>query len=173
MQTLKGDGPADLKRLALTLAAHMAVLGGAGQKAEDVYEKLEMNLNNGSAYQMFETFIAAQGGSIHSLADIKARYDIAIEAKAPGYICRIDSEKIGTAAMLLGAGRRKKGEAIDHAAGITMHKKLGDKLGGGTAVFTLHTNHKPADSVIDLLQGAYEVAEKQPAKHPLIYEVIR
>lgn len=173
MQTLKGEGPADLKTLALTLASQMAVLGGAGQKAEDVYEKLETNLADGSAYHVFETFIGAQGGRIRSLADVKARFNATVEAKAPGYICRIDSEKIGTAAMLLGAGRRKKGETIDHAAGITMHKKLGDHLDHETAVFTLHTNRTPAGSVIEMLQSAYEVAAEQPEKQPLIYEVIR
>ena len=87
---------------------------------------------------------AAQGGDISVLKDAdkfrKAKYSYELTAQADGYIYKNDVEKIGNASVLLGAGRIKKEDSIDFAAGITMHKKLGDYVKAGESICTFYAD---------------------------------
>lgn len=173
IETLQGKGPEDLKELSLVLAAHMAVLGGAFGQYDEAYRALEQNLNDGSAFDKFKEFVEAQGGCLESIFDIDSRVHIDVKAKNPGYLSEVNSELIGTAAMLLGAGRQKKGDDIDHSVGLTMHKKLGEKLSVDDTLFTLHSNQEEVNDVIKLLNRSYKVSENPVAKQRLIYDVIK
>ena len=86
----------------------------------------------------------------------------------------MDAEQIGNIGVLLGAGRRQKGEAIDHAAGIRLWKKTGDCVCAGDCLATLHTNR--AD-VVGAAQAAYRAAitiqDAPPQAQPLLYTIVR
>jgi pyrimidine-nucleoside phosphorylase len=125
MDVLKGKGPADLTEVCLQLAANMLVLAGKGTPTE-CRAMAEAVIADGSAFAKCKEMFAAQGGDIRVLDDYDrfekpaARYELL--AEQDGYITANDAEKIGSASVLLGAGRIKKEDSIDFAAGIIMHK---------------------------------------------------
>lgn len=49
-------------------------------------------------------------------------------AAEDGFLSGMDTEKIGVAAGLLGAGRETKDSVIDMSAGIYLEKKIGDTV---------------------------------------------
>ena len=126
MEVLKGRGPADLTAVCIELAAYMLVLAGKGSP-DECRALARQAIADGSAFAKCREMFAAQGGDVRVLDDYSlfaqpaARYELL--ADADGYITANDAEKIGTASVLLGAGREKKGDPIDYAAGIILHKK--------------------------------------------------
>ena len=137
MDVLKGHGPADLTEVCLQLAANMLVLAGKGDAAH-CRAMAEAVIADGSAFAKCKEMFAAQGGDIRVLDDYSlfaqpaASYELL--AEQDGYIVANDAEKIGSASVLLGAGRQKKGDPLDFAAGITLHKKRGDYVHKGESL---------------------------------------
>lgn len=127
IDTLQGKGPKDLEELCLTLGSQMVYLAGQASSLEDAREKLIEVMNNGKALESFKTFLSAQGGDA-SVVDgpsklPQAQFKIEVEAKEDGYVSEIVADEIGTAAMLLGAGRATKESEIDLAVGLMLRKK--------------------------------------------------
>ena len=141
MDVLKGHGPADLTEVCLQLAANMLVLAGKGDAAH-CRAMAEAVIADGSAFEKCKEMFAAQGGDIRVLdnyslfAQPAASYELL--AEQDGYITANDAEKIGSASVLLGAGRQKKGDPLDFAAGITLHKKRGDYVHKGESLATFY-----------------------------------
>ena len=140
MAVLQGKGPADLTEVCLQLAGNMLVLAGKGDMP--TCRKLaESVIADGSAFEKCCQMFAAQGGDISVLRDAdkfqKAKYSYELTAPADGYIYKNDVEKIGNASVLLGAGRIKKEDSIDFAAGITMHKSWALRQGRGEHLHVL------------------------------------
>jgi thymidine phosphorylase len=176
IDVLRGGGPADLREIAVELAAHMCVLGGVFPSLEAAREKLAAMLACGRALPVFKRFVAAQGGD----ADVIERPELLGEAKlrtevraqADGYLATMNAEQVGIAAMMLGAGRKTKEDAIDLAAGITLRKKLGDPVRAGEAIFELHSNKEDDSEARVLLEQCYKLADRPVAPEPLIRGVI-
>ena len=173
MAVLQGGGPADLREVCLQLAANMLVLAGKGSESA-CRAMAERAISDGTAFikccQLFE----AQGGDTRMLRDPeafpKAKYSHRISARADGYITAQNVEDIGTASVLLGAGRQKKGDPIDFAAGITMHKKLGDYVREGESICTFYADDKALFAAAEeMYRGGLVIAEEKPALPPLIY----
>ena len=126
MDVLKGKGPADLTEVCLQLAANMLVLAGKGTPAE-CRAMAQAVIADGSAFAKCKEMFAAQGGDTRVLDDYslfeQPAASFELLAEQDGYIVANDAEKIGSASVLLGAGRQKKGDPLDFAAGITLHKK--------------------------------------------------
>ena len=176
IETLKGQGEKRLTELCLVLASHMTIAGGVYSTHEEAAEELKRLMKEGEALRTFRSFVEAQGGDPSIVDDPgqlpQARNHITVEAKAEGYIEFIDAEGIGTAAMILGAGRKTKEDTIDHAAGITLKKKVGDKVSAGETLCVLHTNFDSADESLRLVEQSIRISRKQPATEPIVYEVI-
>lgn len=132
IDTLQGKGPKDLEELCLTLGSQMVYLAGQASSLEDAREKLIEVMNNGKALESFKTFLSAQGGDASVVDDPsklpQAQFKIEVEAKEDGYVSEIVADEIGTAAMLLGAGRATKESEIDLAVGLMLRKKVGDSV---------------------------------------------
>ena len=100
----------------------------------------------------------------------KAKFSYELTAPSDGYIYKNDVEKIGNASVLLGAGRIKKEDSIDFAAGITMHKKLGDHVSAGESICTLYADDEalfaPAE---EMYRGGLVIRDEKPVLPPLIY----
>ncbi|MQL52068.1 pyrimidine-nucleoside phosphorylase, partial [Desulfofundulus thermobenzoicus] len=128
VETLAGKGPADLRELCLVLGSHMLVLAGAVDGVEQGREKLADLLDRGQALAKFREMIRAQGGDPRVVENPAllpaAREQEPVRAGQEGYVTAIQAEGIGRAAMLLGAGRRTKEDAIDPAVGVVLHKKV-------------------------------------------------
>lgn len=177
IDTLKGQGPEDLTELCLVLGSQMAYLGGVGSSLEEARETLEENLHNGKALDAFRTFIAAQGGDA-SVADDpdgvlpKAKHSQDVTAEETGKVSEIVADQIGIAAMMLGAGRETKESQIDLAAGLYMHKKIGDSVEKGEALVTLYSNKEISEDVISKVRENIKISEEATAP-TLIHEIIQ
>lgn len=101
-----------------------------------------------------------------------AAQKIELKAKNSGTIQSIIADDIGTAAMMLGAGRATKESDIDLAVGLVLHKKVGDSVKAGETLVTIHANQEQLDEVKEKLYTSITIAE-HPAKAPsLIYDMI-
>jgi pyrimidine-nucleoside phosphorylase len=176
IEMLRGEGPDDLKELCLTLGSQMVYLAKKATSIEDAREKLEEVIANGKALEVLKTFIAAQNGepSIVDSTDLlpAASHMIEVKAKEAGTVSAIVADKIGTAAMLLGAGRATKDSEIDLAVGIVLNKKIGDRVEKGDSLVTLHSNKEEISSVIDIVLAAYSITNEAIDKPTLIYDEI-
>ena len=173
MAVLQGKGPADLTEVCLQLAANMLMLAGKGDMAA-CRAMAERVIADGTAFETCCRMFAAQGGDVSVLRDPglfrKAKYSREVTAPRDGYICKNDVEKIGNASVLLGAGRIKKEDSIDFAAGITMHKKLGDAVKAGESICTLYADDEalfaPAE---EMYRGGLVIGDEKPTLPPLVY----
>ena len=134
----------------------------------------ERALADGTAFVKCRQMFAAQGGDTACIDDpgklAAAKYRYALTAQGEGYIAKNDVEKIGNASVLLGAGRIKKEDTIDFAAGIVMHKKLGDYVRPGDAICTFYADD-PAlfPAAEEMYRGGLILSDTKPALPPLVY----
>ena len=177
ISVLEGKGPADLTDLCVALAANMLSLA-----LEIPYEKAESmcreTLFSGAAKEKLAEMIAAQGGDASYVAHPemfpKAEHIVEICSEKEGYLSHMDAEKIGLCAGMLGAGRMKKEDEIDHAAGIILAKKTGDFVRTGDVLATLHTDQieKLGDAEA-IFRAALSFSDTAPTENPLIYDIIQ
>jgi len=176
IETLKGNGPEDFTYLVEVLGAQALILKGDVKTLEEGVEKVKEVIDNGKALVMLKRFIEGSGGnpdicddySLLGIATEKVEY----RAKESGYIKHIDAEKIGKAAMMLGAGRATKEDVIDHSVGLIMHKKVGDKFEEGDSILTLYHQNNMRDEIIETLDGAFVYSNEKVEKIPTILDII-
>ena len=144
VETLHGGGPHDFREHCLQVCAHMLVLGKRAKGLEEGRAMAEKAIADGSAFEKFRVLVQAQGGDVSYIDDVsrfpKAKIVEVVKAHRNGSISQIHARSIGEASVLLGAGRAKKSEVVDHAVGILIHKKVGDRVETGEPLFTLHAN---------------------------------
>jgi pyrimidine-nucleoside phosphorylase len=160
---LKGQGPSDLTSLSIRLVAHMLVLGGVSKNTQEGIARAEGELSSGRGLQKFLEIVRAQGGDPR-VADggalPRSRSTRTVEAGRDGFVTAIDTESIGTATMLLGAGRSKVEDAIDPAAGAVVHAKIGDEVRKGEALLTLHFNDESGvEAASHRVRRAYTISD--------------
>ncbi|XID93659.1 pyrimidine-nucleoside phosphorylase [Paenibacillaceae bacterium WGS1546] len=172
IDTLKGVGPRDLTELTLALGSHMAVLAGVSSGAGEARAMLEEAISSGRALEKFKAFLAAQGGDASVVDDPDrlpgARTKLDVPAKEAGFVSAIAAERIGVAAMLLGAGRATKDSEIDLGVGIVLHKKIGDAVAVGEPLATIYANGTNADEAMDILYASIPVRSKPVTPPALI-----
>ncbi len=176
IETLKGNGSADLTAVCVELAANMLslVLG----KDKDTCRKMAQDaIADGSALEKLKEMVAHQGGNAEWIDNpsLFPKDSIAYEIKSEtdGYIEHMNAEKIGTASLLLGAGRNTKSEKIDFSAGIILKAKTGDAVKKGDTVAVLYANDEAKISSAEkVFSEAVKYSESPIEKQPLIYSVI-
>jgi pyrimidine-nucleoside phosphorylase/thymidine phosphorylase len=162
LAVLRGEGPDDLRDLCLRLTAHMLTLGGIAANLEDGERRAEEELRSGRGLQKFLEMVRAQGGDPR-IADggvlPRARTTRDVAADRDGFVTAIDTEKLGTAAMVLGAGRERVEDVIDPGAGLLVAKKLGDRVERGEPLLTLHYNDSRRSSEAEeMARRAYSLS---------------
>ncbi|HLZ24385.1 MAG TPA: thymidine phosphorylase [Ktedonobacterales bacterium] len=170
---LRGEGPADVTALCLHETATLLVLAGLVPNEEAGHARAERSVADGSGLAKLAEVIAAQGGDARQIEDParlpQAPYREMIAAPRSGYITRMDAERIGMAAVRLGAGRMKKGDAIDHAVGLVLQAKVGERLKAGAPLVEVHAREAAqVASVRAELLSAYTWGEEAPAQPPLL-----
>ncbi len=176
IDVLCGKDVSDLKEVCLTLAANIIKLA-EGTTIEDARTKVETALSSGAAYEKFKEFIASQGGNTRQIENTEllpgAEFTAEIPCPTDGYISSMDAEKIGSASVILGAGREKKEDTIDFGAGIVLHKKTGDFCKKGDVLATLYTNKEETLRCAEkCFIDALTFGEEEPEKNELIYRVV-
>ncbi|MFR8003433.1 MAG: pyrimidine-nucleoside phosphorylase [Hydrogeniiclostridium sp.] len=174
-ETLRGRGPEDLTEICIRLAGGLLQLAGFCKEKEEACERAKAQLKNGCALAKWKEMIAAQGGDAQFAENPnrlpKAEKKLFLFAEEEGYIASLNTEKCGEASVLLGAGRERKGDPIDPAAGILLKKKPGDFVRQGDILAELHFSGKVDPTVAqEILQKAYSVSLYKPELSPLIYE---
>jgi pyrimidine-nucleoside phosphorylase len=176
IDTLKGEGPEDLTELCLTLGSHMVFLAGKAGSLQEARTMLEEVIKNGTALETFKVFLSSQGGDASVVDDPgrlpQAKYTFELEAKEAGYVSEIVADEVGTAAMLLGAGRATKESVIDLAVGLVLRKKIGDKVEKGDSLLTIYSNFEDVNEVKEMLYNNIKIASEHVDAPILIHEEI-
>lgn len=178
IEVLQGGGPTDLRDHCLTLSSLILVLAGTHASLGAAHADLECALAEGTAWQKFAAWIVAQGGS-PAVVEQPARLPTArlredLPSPHNGYIDQVDAQQVGMATVLLGAGRERKGDSIDHGVGVVLHKKVGDPVSRGEPLLTIHANssERLAEARAGLL-GAFGWADTPPRQSAHLHKIIR
>jgi pyrimidine-nucleoside phosphorylase len=178
IETLHGNGPEDFCEHALEVATHLLVLGDKAKSEKKAHHMAEETIKNGSAWEKFRQLVIAQGGDI-SYVDNPDKLPIAemtetVNAPRGGHLSGINARIFGEVAVLLGAGRAAKGDPIDHAVGIIVHRKVGDEIKAGDPLFTIHSNNQTAlDQACQALINAFSWSDEPVEPLPLFYGVVK
>jgi pyrimidine-nucleoside phosphorylase len=177
IEVLNGRGPQDLRELCRELGAWMFVVGGRAVAVEEGKKLAEELIASGAAREKFEEMIRLQGGDARVVDEPRrlphARRQETVMAARSGYITAIRCEQVGIASMMLGGGRETKDEVIDPAAGITLAKKVGDRVRAGEELFTAHHNHEARHAkAMEILRGCFEIGAEPPQAKPLVRKII-
>ncbi|GAA2837693.1 thymidine phosphorylase [Crossiella cryophila] len=166
IEVLQGNGPADVTELTVALAREMLTLAGIDTDPAPV-------LASGQAYETWCRMIKAQHGDPDAALP-KPNHIHVVEAPATGTLTTLDAYAVGVAAWRLGAGRARKEDPVQHAAGILCHAKPGDHVTKGQPLLELHTNTPEAfTGALAALTGGYQIGDSTPEAKPLILDTLR
>jgi pyrimidine-nucleoside phosphorylase/thymidine phosphorylase len=177
IECLRGGGPADLMEVSLELAAEMLLIGGVAPDLVAARDRCRRAIADGSALERFRRVVVAQGGDPAVCDDPDAvlprpRAVEPFRIDRPGYITRMLAWPVGQASMLLGAGRSRVDAAIDPAAGIVIHRQVGEKVAAGDVIAELHYDPATADirGALATFETALTVAAEPPPPRRLILD---
>ena len=166
LDILHGKGPADTQNLTLELARQMLDL--AGVETTDPLQALD----DGSAMQIFRKMVACHGGDLEAGLP-EAGNQIPLPAPKSGFVSKADAEALGRASLLLGAGRAKTTDTIDHAVGLSNLRKIGEPIEKGEPLCTIHSNgHENEAQLFQTLETAFAIADRPVEPPPLILETV-
>lgn len=177
LDTLRGGGPTDFRQHCLAVSAQMLLLAGKAANETDAGQRLSQLLDSGRALDKFREWIGAQDGDLACVDDLRrlpaARFIEPVPASRSGYIAALDAREVGLAAMLLGGGRARKEDQIDHAVGVVLHAKIGDRVEQGQPLLTIHANEEAKlAEARQRLVAAYEWSHERVSPPPLIHRII-
>ncbi|MBA3440563.1 MAG: thymidine phosphorylase [Pyrinomonadaceae bacterium] len=166
-ETLRGRGPQDLTRLSVELTAQMLLADGASDQMSEARKHVRDLLQSGAGLQKFRELIEAQGGDSRVVDDYtlmpQAAHREALTSERGGYIASVAAEIIGTASMLLGAGRVRVEDRIDPAVGLVLNKKIGDQVHEGEPLLFIHYNSdERLGEVNGMLRDAFHITSHKP-----------
>ncbi len=174
--TLKGEGPADLTELSLTLASQMVFLAEKADSIEQAREKLLAVIESGEAIAKLKVFIESQGGDPNVVDQPnrlpQADFQFEVKSNEAGYVSEIIADQIGIAASMLGAGRTTKDSEIDLAVGIVLVKKVGDSVEQDDTLAIIHSNKEQNQTITEKIQEAFHIQAEEIKQNPLIYQMI-
>lgn len=179
IETLKGRGPKDFTELCVALTVEILLIANIYNDEELAKEKVYDAINNGQGLNKLKQMIEYQGGDSNVIEHYEllphAEEEIDLEYLGEDivYIHDIDALKIGEAAMLLGAGRLTKEDQIDYAVGVSVEKKIGDKLTHGDVIAKIYTNGKNTQDAMNKIFEAFSVSEEAVTSHNIILDVVR
>ncbi len=178
IEVLHGGGPADLRDLCIELAAWMLFLGEAAKTVAEGKKRAAEIIASGNAFDRFRQMVELHGGDISTIDDPtrlpSADHRVEVSSPQAGYVSSIACEQVGTACVILGGGRERKEDSVDPAVGIVVHKKIGDRVGAGESLCTIHC-HSDAQAALakTLVRESYQISAAPPASKPsLIRRVI-
>src|SRR5882757_5832121 len=178
IEVLKGRGPADLRDLSLDLSAWMFYLGEKTKKVEEGRRLAETMIATGQALEKFRQGIRLQGGDERVVDEPErlptARLHFRVASSASGFVTGTNCEQFGIALAMLGGGREKKEDKIDHGVGLEFHKRIGDRVEKGEPLATIHYNSdaKLAEARSRIAESFYIGEEAPREKRPLVRRLI-
>jgi pyrimidine-nucleoside phosphorylase len=179
IDTLRDEGPEDLRALTLELGVQLLALAGVEREPAAARERLEALLRGGEALDRFAALVEAQDGDAAAVRDPERlpaapeRIVVAAPQEAGGQVIGVEARRVGAAALELGAGRHAKGESIDLAVGIRLLRKTGDPVRGGDALAEVHARDSAsAERAAAIVLDAYRFGAEPAASASEAWEVI-
>jgi pyrimidine-nucleoside phosphorylase len=179
IDTLHGGGPGEFRSHCLQVSAHMLALGGVSDDLANGVSLAESALQSGRAWEKFRDLVIAQDGDVRFVdePDRLPRAEIIETVPSPrsGYLEGVHARIVGETSVLLGAGRVRKGDPIDHAVGIVVHHKVGARVEAGEPLFTLHANsadhlEEARENLLSAHTWSDEPVDPLPQFHGVIME---
>ncbi len=177
IEFLKGNCADDVKEVVYTIVSLALMEKGEVKNFAEAKIKIDEVINNGSALKVLAEFIAASGGNKELINNYnllpKAKSVMEIFAEAEGYVKKIKTEEIGKAAMIIGAGRAKKEDNIDHAVGINIFRKVGEKVKKNEKIAEIYYNDdKNVEESKTMILDAFVLTAEKTEKPKAILEII-
>jgi thymidine phosphorylase len=178
IETLKGRGPADLEELSVLLAARMLIAAGVAATDADAQARIRSVLSSGAGVEKFRQIIERQGGDPRVIDDY-GRLSSApdreyVTASASGFVSSIEAERVGRAAVALGAGRGKMDDVVDHGVGITVLAPVGQQVRAGDRVLEIqHRAGHGLEAALTYLRDAIRIGETTPSPRSLVVDTIQ
>jgi pyrimidine-nucleoside phosphorylase len=177
IETLKGEGPADLELLSVELTAQMLEISGVTSSLDQARARAMEALASGAALEKFRQLIALQGGDPRVIDDYSvlptASHRLTYRAPYSGFVEELHAERLGRATMLLGAGRNRVEDSIEPSAGGVLFVKRGQPVAAGDALFELrYTQGTALNAALDEVKHACKIAEQPPSVPSLILETL-
>ena len=178
IEVLKGDGPEDVKEVSVALAGMMLSLGLENVSHSQGKRMAKKALSSGQAFEKFKEMVQAQGGDIryveHPEFFERDAFEGEVLAAEDGFLSGMDTEKIGVAAGLLGAGRETKDSVIDMSAGIYLEKKIGDTVKKGEPIAICYAGTKEKlNRGMAMFESSIRYSKEAPRIPKLIVDIIR
>ena len=178
IEVLKGDGPEDVKEVSVALAGMMLSLGLENVSHSQGKRMAKKALSSGQAFEKFKEMVQAQGGDIryveHPEFFERDAFEGEVLAAEDGFLSGMDTEKIGVAAGLLGAGRETKDSVIDMSAGIYLKKKIGDTVKKGEPIAICYAGTKEKLNLgMAMFESSIRYSKEAPRIPKLIVDIIR
>lgn len=168
----RSGGSADLREVCVAVAAQMLEMYYPDLAVSEVMRRVEEALNSGAAYDKLKEVVEAQGGNLEKHLP-QAKHSLIVSSENSGYISCIDPLALGNAAIALGAGRVRKEDKLDYAAGLKLHARVGDYIELGASLITAYSDTPIDQSLHALLHSAYTLSPKKPALTPNVLKIIR
>jgi thymidine phosphorylase len=177
VEILRGRGPADVRELTLLLGIEMLLAGSAARDEVEARKKLSGALADGSALRKFAEIVEAQEGDVRCVEDPgrlpQPRLRREVRAERSGFLVSLDAEGVGLAAVELGAGRARKEDRVDAAAGLILRKRRGDEVRAGETLAELHAaSEARLDAGVARFTKAVRMGDEPPPAAPLLLERI-
>ena len=178
IETLKGSGPAELTTTATYLAVRMVLLAGQEQSEDAAKTRVLAALSSGRALETFARMIERQGGDPRVVEDyslLPSAPDREIcRASRGGYLTAMKAEAVGRASNVLGAGRSKVGESVDHGVGVITLARPGDRITAGQPLLELHhRGGRGVEAALALCQEAFVIGDAPPPRRDIILGDVR
>ena len=178
IEVLKGGGPEDVKEVSVALAGMMLSLGLENVSLSQGKRMAKKALSSGQAFEKFKEMVQAQGGDIryveHPEFFERDAFEGEVLAAEDGFLSGMDTEKIGVAAGLLGAGRETKDSVIDMSAGIYLKKKIGDTVKKGEPIAICYAGTKEKlNRGMAMFESSIRYSKEAPRIPKLIVDIIR
>jgi pyrimidine-nucleoside phosphorylase len=173
LDTVRGHGPADFTELVLDACARLLALSDLEVDEAEGRRRAEQAVADGSAERVWHRWIEAQGGTSDESALPVAPVVREVPSPSGGYVRALGANAVGNAAVHLGAGRRTKEDAVDHAVGIVCRAKRGDRVERGEPLAAVHARDEAsADAAERELLAAYELGPEPPPHRPVLLGVV-
>jgi pyrimidine-nucleoside phosphorylase len=167
------ESPSDLFSLAVQAAGRLVSLSDLDVDADEGTRRAERAIEDGSALDAYERWIAAQGGepSLDVLPDAPVRTEVT--ADRAGFVDSVSALGVGRVALELGAGRRTKEDSIDHAVGLRCFAKRGDAVEPGQPLVEIHARDEAsAEQAAEQIRPLIEIGDEPRPPRPIVLETL-
>ena len=177
IEMLKGNAPEDLKEVVYTITELALKAKGEITELSEGIEKIDAVINSGLALSKLREFITESGGNGDLVDDYSilptAKNKMEVFSNKEGYVSKIKAEEVGKAAMIIGAGRATKEDEVDHAVGLKILKKVGDKIEKGEKIAEIYYNDaKNVENSKNMILDAYVLQNEKVLEPKAILEII-